>query len=234
MSDFLASAGSALTGALGGFPNLSAGSAVLRPASFRGVPFVVDVAAGEGGRRIVTHEFPLRDQPYTEDLGRAAQRHRIRAFVIGDDYQDKRDALLAACQDKNTAGTLVHPFLGERQCRSGLLRWSESKDRGGYAAFDIDFVEDGKQAVAAQRHRYRRWPAAWPAEAAARHQAGLCHRQPCCEAAGLSARVCREPVRPGRREHAWPAAGDDRSGCVRRSPAWPVRSPMTMPRRTRC
>ena len=145
MSDLLSSAGTALTGALGGLPNLSAGSAVLRPASFRGVPFVVDVAAGEGGRRIVTHEFPLRDQPYTEDLGRAAQRHRIRAFVIGDDYQDKRDALLAACQDKNTAGTLVHPFLGERQCRSGLLRWSESKDRGGYAAFDIDFVEDGKQ-----------------------------------------------------------------------------------------
>ena len=142
----MVSSAAALTGALGGFPNLSAGSAVLRPASFRGVPFVVDVAAGEGGRRIVTHEFPLRDQPYTEDLGRAAQRHRIRAFVIGDDYQDKRDALLAACQDKNTAGTLVHPFLGERQCRSGLLRWSESKDRGGYAAFDIDFVEDGKQA----------------------------------------------------------------------------------------
>ena len=92
---------------------------MLRPASFRGVPFVVDVAAGEGGRRIVTHEFPLRDQPYTEDLGRAAQRHRIRAFVIGDDYQDKRDALLAACQDKNTAGTLVHPFLGDLDSNQG-------------------------------------------------------------------------------------------------------------------
>ena len=140
------SVGQAITGPLGGLPDFLAGFAHVRPASFRGVPFVVDSADGDGGRRIVTHEFPLRDKPFTEDLGRAAQRHRIRAFVIGDDYQDKRDALLKACQDADTVGTLVHPWLGNRQVRAGRLRWTESKDRGGYAAFDIEFIEAGDQA----------------------------------------------------------------------------------------
>jgi hypothetical protein len=149
MSDLLSSASGVIGGLpklLGGLPNLSALSAVIRPASFRGAGFVVEIAGGEGGRRLVTHQFPLRDKPYTEDLGREAQRHRIRAFVIGDDYQTQRDALLAACQDFDTAGLLVHPYLGERQCRAGVLRWSESKELGGYCVFDLEFVEDGKQA----------------------------------------------------------------------------------------
>jgi prophage DNA circulation protein len=142
------SAGQGITGALGGLPDFLAAWSQVRPASFRGVPFVVDGAEGDGGRRIVTHEFPLRDKPFTEDMGRAAQRHRIRAFVIGDDYQSKRDALLKACQDNDSVGTLVHPWLGTRQCRAGRLRRSEAKDRGDYAAFDIEFVEAGDQASA--------------------------------------------------------------------------------------
>ena len=131
---------------LGGLPNLAGASAVIRPASFRGAGFVVDIAAGEGGRRIVTHQFPLRDKPFTEDLGRSEQRHRIRAFVIGDDYQSQRDALIAACQDFDTPGLLLHPYLGERQCRAGIIRWSENLDRGGFAVFDLEFVEEGQQA----------------------------------------------------------------------------------------
>jgi hypothetical protein len=119
----------------------------LRPASFRGVPFWVETAGGEGGRRIVTHEFPLRERPYNEDMGRAAQKYKIKAFVLGDDYQTWRDYLLAACQDFPTAATLVHPYLGELKCRAGVLRWVESRDLGGYCAFDLEFVEDCPQPL---------------------------------------------------------------------------------------
>jgi DNA circularisation protein N-terminus len=133
----------AVAGAL--VPGLFANPSTIRPGSFRGVPFVVDTAAGEGGRRIVTHQFPLRDRPFTEDLGRHAQQYRLRVFVIGDDYMDQRDALLSACQDWDGPGILIHPYLGERRCRAGRVRWTESRELGGYAAFEIEFVEDGPQ-----------------------------------------------------------------------------------------
>ena len=115
----------------------------LQPASFRGVPFEVDALEGEGGRRIVVFEFPGRDTPYTEDLGRAAQHHRIRGFVLGNDYMAQRDELLAALQDDPDPGVLIHPTLGRLTVRVGAVRWVESKERGGGCAFDVEFIEDG-------------------------------------------------------------------------------------------
>jgi prophage DNA circulation protein len=126
--------------------NFDAWMAALRPASFRGVPFYWDSTEGKGGRRLVTHEFPLRDDAYTEDLGRRAQRHQIRAWVIGPAYAVQRDALISACQDDDTAATLVHPTMGNLTCRAGELSWAETKERGGLCALTIEFVEDGPQA----------------------------------------------------------------------------------------
>lgn len=150
MSGFLGSLANAATSNLPKLPSLDLSAPgdwhkTLRAASFRGVPFFVEEATNEGGRRIATHEFPLRDDPYTEDLGRAAQRFRFRAFVVGDDYMDRRDALLKACQDNATAGTLIHPYLGERKVRAGVVRWTETKREGGAAAFDLEFIQDGVQ-----------------------------------------------------------------------------------------
>ena len=67
----------------------------LRTASFRGVEFFVRGHSATGGRHGVTHEFAGRDLPYREDLGRMARGWTIRAYVLGDDYFEKRDALLA-------------------------------------------------------------------------------------------------------------------------------------------
>ena len=44
---------------------------LLRKASFNNVSFEVSAGSVSVGRRIVTHEFPQRDTPYSEDLGRA-------------------------------------------------------------------------------------------------------------------------------------------------------------------
>ena len=86
----------------------------LRDASFRGVPFSVEDDDASFGRRVQTHEYPNRDKPFTEDLGRAARRLTVNAYVIGDDYADKRDRLIAAVETAGP-GTLVHPQYGEMQ-----------------------------------------------------------------------------------------------------------------------
>ncbi len=51
-------------------------------AFFRGVPFYVERAELEAGRRLQVHTFPNRETPYTEDLGRlprGAAQDRVRA-----------------------------------------------------------------------------------------------------------------------------------------------------------
>ncbi len=55
----------------------------VHPASFRGVPFQVEGDEATLGRRVQTHEYPNRDQPYTEDLGRATRRFQISAYLVG-------------------------------------------------------------------------------------------------------------------------------------------------------
>ncbi|EPY2517038.1 DNA circularization N-terminal domain-containing protein [Escherichia coli] len=66
----------------------------LQDASFRGVPFKVEEESAGTGRRVETHEYPNRDKPYTEDLGKITFRPSITAYVVGDDCFDQRDRLI--------------------------------------------------------------------------------------------------------------------------------------------
>ena len=87
----------------------------LREASFRGAPFEVEDADESGGRRLARHEYPLRDLPFAEDLGRKAGEWRIRAFIVQGrkyDYAQARDDLRKALNAYGS-GTLIHPWLGE-------------------------------------------------------------------------------------------------------------------------
>jgi prophage DNA circulation protein len=109
-------------------------------ASFRGVPFHVEVAELGGGRRTVRHEYPLRDVPYVEDLGRRARTFTVDAYVLGEDYLERRDALIAALETAGP-GELVHPYYGTRRVAVGPFRVRESTADGGLARFSIDFEE---------------------------------------------------------------------------------------------
>jgi hypothetical protein len=119
----------------------------LRPASFRGVPFEVEGHRYQGGRRVAEHEFPLSDRGTTEDLGRSLRRINIEAFVLGQDYMARRDALLAACEEGDKPGTLIHPTLGEFQVRCLQVTLEESKNNGGVAVFALSFIEQPQEAV---------------------------------------------------------------------------------------
>lgn len=117
-------------------------------ASFRGVPFLVEASERGGGRRTVTHEFPLSDDPFVEDLGRSARTFRVDGYVIGDDYLSQRDTLLTALEDTEGPGELVEPFYGVKVviCKSVQVR--STRDEGGIAMFAIEFAETPTQSPA--------------------------------------------------------------------------------------
>ena len=107
----------------------------LQDASFRGVPFKVEEESAGTGRRVETHEYPNRDKPYTEDLGKVTFRPSITAYVVGDDCFDQRDRLIDAL-NKPGPGTLVHPTYGElKVCVDGEVSGSTSKSEGRIVRF---------------------------------------------------------------------------------------------------
>lgn len=118
-------------------------SDALHPASFRGVPFQINGADMGAGRRVQLHEYPQRDMPWVEDLGRATREIALEAFLIGADYIDQVNRLLAALETAGP-GTLVHPWLGTmRVCLSAPAR--VRFDSGlGVATVSLSFVESGE------------------------------------------------------------------------------------------
>ncbi len=117
----------------------------LQPASFRDVPFQVEGSDDRVGRRGQTTEYPGRDTPYHEDLGRAARRYSLDAFLIGDDYLEQRDRLLTAIEAAGP-GTLVHPWFGSLQVDlDGEVRVGHRWDDGGVCVISLNFVEHGEQ-----------------------------------------------------------------------------------------
>lgn len=115
-------------------------------ASFRGVPFFVESSERSGGRRVVVHEFPLRDDPFVEDLGRRARKFRIDGYVLGADYVAQRDRLLAAIEDEEGPGQLIHPYHGLRSAIGETVSVRETRADGGMAIISVEFCEAPAQA----------------------------------------------------------------------------------------
>ena len=116
----------------------------LQDASFRGVPFKFEGEGAAVGRRVETHEYPNRDKPYTEDLGKVTFRPNITAYVVGEDCFEQRDRLIEAL-NKPGPGTLVHPTYGELNvCVDGEIRVSTTRSEGRMVRFDLQFVEAGE------------------------------------------------------------------------------------------
>lgn len=110
---------------------------------FRGVEFYVRSHTEEGGRRNAKNEFPFRDLPAVQDLGRKAHSYNLELYVIGPDYMPARDALRTAL-DEFGPGELQHPWLGILRVNVDTWRLDESTDRGGIARFSAAFFESGE------------------------------------------------------------------------------------------
>lgn len=113
---------------------------------FRQARFIVPTSNARMGRRAEVHEYPLRNTPWVEDVGRAARRFNVDVFVdatLGGDYLAARNALIAALEQPGP-GTLVHPWYGTLTvslAEPGNVR--ETTSEGGRASFRLAFVESG-------------------------------------------------------------------------------------------
>jgi len=130
----------------------------LQPASFRNAFFHVEASGIESGRRVVMHEFPKKNTPYAEDMGRRAFEFTVRAYCIQyprdvegaglelyrRDYRIARD-LLAQELTSGEPGPLRLPNFKGREITVICPRYrlTEEERAGGYCVFDITFVELG-------------------------------------------------------------------------------------------
>lgn len=114
-------------------------------ASFRGVVFYVETAERSGGRRTVVHEYPGRDNPYVDDMGRKARGFNVEGYVLGASYLAERDLLVDALEGAGP-GELVHPNYGTLLVACSGFRVRESSSEGGMARFSIEFEETAASA----------------------------------------------------------------------------------------
>lgn len=111
------------------------------PASFRGVSFLVPQTSVPVGMKGPLHEFPQRDTPFFEQMGKQAQVHKMTAWVVGDDCFERRDKLIEALQTPGP-GELVHPWLGRLQVKVGECDMGHERSQGGMVTFELTFYPD--------------------------------------------------------------------------------------------
>jgi prophage DNA circulation protein len=129
----------------------------LMPAHFDGRAFHVDNGSRESGRRIAVHEFPKKEDPYSEDMGKRAISFSVRGYCVvyphdsgsdlllyRRDYRDARDALQERLETGGP-GVLQLPTLAPMKVVCQRYRLTEDEKLGGYCTFDMQFVEAGVQ-----------------------------------------------------------------------------------------
>lgn len=109
--------------------------------SFRGIPFFVSSHQWGSGRRIASHEFPGRDDPFHEDLGRKSRTVTLDAHLIGEDVMAQKRALLDSCEAVGP-GRLVHPYMGIRNARCSGITISETSTEKRYVGISLTFELD--------------------------------------------------------------------------------------------
>lgn len=117
----------------------------LRDASFRGVPFYVSNDKTDTGRRIVTHEFPMRDTPFQEDLGKKVTVFNVTGYIDATGGEIAKDALLAACSARGPA-ILVLPASTPAMVVCESISVTASLDKLGWFDFTATFKESGSLA----------------------------------------------------------------------------------------
>ena len=114
-------------------------------AAFRNAQFYVETDARSGGRRVALHEYPKRNTPYAEDMGRKALRFLIQGYLIGPNYWDQKNRLIDELE-KDGPGQLRLPLPYQMQdVKVTVMSYTvtEAREKGGYCQVDMDFVEYG-------------------------------------------------------------------------------------------
>lgn len=108
-------------------------------ASFRGVPFAITSVTTSEGRRVETYEFINQEIFDYQDLGAKAVKFAVEAFVIGYNWQEKRDNLRAALLKKGE-GELILPYLDSPLNVIVQGDFGVSEASSNMARFSINFI----------------------------------------------------------------------------------------------
>lgn len=117
-------------------------------ASYKGYPFYVEKEDEEGGRRVVVHQFPMRDDPFLEDLGEDQRNYKVTAYIASD-MVDVEALAFKALLVSEGEGPLVLPLIGPVNVRCTKFERSWAKDKHGYLAFSLSFVRAGSPVAVA-------------------------------------------------------------------------------------
>lgn len=117
----------------------------MRKAAYGRAEFFVESDKIETGRRLVVHQFPHRDTPYVEDMGRDANKVQVTAYVANASAESDAHTLKSECEARGPK-TLRLP-LDTLLVHCEKCSRDFSKDRLGFIAFSLSFVRDGSGAA---------------------------------------------------------------------------------------
>ncbi len=117
----------------------------LQEASWRGIRFEVKVSTSSHGRRGAEKEFPNIDGGIKEDQGRKQRHFTIEAFLIGDDFMERRDALQAASEDLSNSGFLILPWQGKQKVSLNNVEVVHAADEGRMCRLSLEFCEHNQR-----------------------------------------------------------------------------------------
>ncbi len=143
--------------------------------SFRGFPFLISKERKPGGQRGPLHEYPDRDMPYFEGLGRKAKQFELAIYFIGiagDTDGVTADIQAAAFEAMlwtsvaagGKSGPLMLPGFKREQVHARTWERERTADKAGWVSFQVTFVEAGRNQYPAPTTS---WPQTLLAEALA-------------------------------------------------------------------
>ena len=111
----------------------------LRPASFRGAPFLCPRDEVEEGPNNIRHLYPASKIQYIEPNGQYAPEFKMTCVIHGNDWLSKFSRLRTAL-NKVGPGTLRHPTYGSQICSvKGPWRVARRDDDLGVLELDVTF-----------------------------------------------------------------------------------------------
>jgi prophage DNA circulation protein len=122
----------------------------MQPASFRGIPFLVESEATSSGKKTVTHDYPNSNKRFVEELGDMPPVFNIAALIHGDLSGELRLRLEDAFRLPGL-GELVHPVYGPVQVQVISFTSSTNQRRLGEVKFTVNFATSEAVVTASPR-----------------------------------------------------------------------------------
>lgn len=112
-------------------------------ASFGGCEFEFISTNDRRGNRLSLHEYPQRDTPFAEGMGRSARVFRITGAVRGDDHVARSAEIIEKCECGDTQ-TLVHPLYGQYEVKCASVSVDNDYLRARETLLSFEFYEAGE------------------------------------------------------------------------------------------